>query len=381
MLPPSPPPYPTPPPLPPTHSPKTHLITLLTQKLHALPPHHIPTPTLRDILLRRPRATHLPNLPPDLQLAFFLRHRAQMAQDGDQARKSAEQSMDVTPAIWYYRVDSARQFQRWHDGVRWNLGMFVALLALGEIYGEGYEEGYEEGWGGEYGNRQGRSHREGHGHGQSHQRFDPLPPPLSPPAKTFIKQYLHAVLEHHTTPTLFRARERFLHTWKTSRYDMFVLTRASHKQALKQALKRLRSEWERVLDREIARLGRAEYERGVGRWVGCVVPGRRDQCVGGRVLGGGFGLEGKGEEDGEEEEEEEMEIDIDMENEKEDPNPLLSALLVPFPFPPAAPAPPLQDEETSTVTDIRTAIAAVKNMGPRDILPVLKGMLAEGGEA
>ncbi|CBY01320.1 hypothetical protein IAQ61_003147 [Plenodomus lingam] len=410
----------------PLPSSRAQLSALLKHKLRAIPPYHLPTLTLDDIILPNPIATHIPNIPPDIQLPFFLRHRALMARDDDRAIKSEElQSMDVTRAIWYYRLDSARQFQRYHDGVRWNLAMFTALLArefveagspvddIGMNTATTSSERRFDHWvpADHYYPASARSQRSFDNHVPTYQscpsssrssrgldnhfpvdhyypsssrisqtscNFDnhnPPPPsyrPLPPSAKTFTALYLSAVLEHHSTPTTFHAHEAFLKAWKTSPWDLFRVHGAAQKKLLKSEMKRLRGEWERLLDRERERLGRAEYERVVGRWVGGVVPGRRDQGV--RGMGDqGVGISFAGLNP----------LDTDSHSSTTYDNAsssdtLLQALLIPFPA--QDPAPPTQIEDTSTVTDLRDAIAAVRSVRAREILAMLVARFPVEGE-
>ncbi|KAI8930904.1 hypothetical protein NX059_011919 [Plenodomus lindquistii] len=355
------------PPTPPSilHSPHTsptELTTLLKHKLRAIPPYHLPTLTLTDILQQSCLATHIPNIPPDIQLPFFLRHRALIALADDRPLKSEEaQSSQLTRAIWFYRLDSTRQFQRYHDGVRWNLAMFVALLAISSRSADVDEHNVQVSSGDQ-------ALPGTHAYRTTPHPTDPRITtkdsyiPLSPSATRFITLYLAAVLEHHNTPLLFPARDSFIRFWKATRWDVFTVPRAVQKKILKSEMKRLGREWEGLLDEEMQRLGRRAYDGVVGRFVGCVVPGRKDQgCrgVGGlnevredgrEVVGEYVGMEG-------------------MEDKEGGGNELLDALRVPFSG--QRELGRLQEEEASMVAELRYAIAAVQKVTAREILSVL----------
>lgn len=79
-----------------------YLSALLKAKIQAIPSYHIPTPALSDVLGQTPQASHIPNIPPDLQLAFFLRKRDVIDQYGSKPIKDEEkQSLHTTRAIWF----------------------------------------------------------------------------------------------------------------------------------------------------------------------------------------------------------------------------------------------------------------------------------------
>ncbi|KAF1833637.1 hypothetical protein BDW02DRAFT_374758 [Decorospora gaudefroyi] len=310
---------------------QTHLLHLLKAKLAGIPPHHLPPVTLASL------PTHIPHLPPDLQLAFFLRYRGEI---GHRAIKSERlQRTDVTRAVFFYRVDSVRQFQRWHDGVRWNVGVFVALLAASDPYTESDPQP-----------RPGSTAARRHSTKRTH---------LTPSAHRFCTQYLGAMLEHHNEPHTFSAREFFIRLYKSSRWDFFTSFNSAQKKLLRNAMKRLGREWEAELSYARDCMGEGRFERRVGRFVGCVVPGR-----------GGVSVD-KGE----------IDVDVEVGNEgqmdgvemQENRNEVLDALRAPFVEGQAGEERMREGEEmeVATVTDVGVAIEAVQRMRPRDMLPVL----------
>ena len=58
------------------NSKKAELELLLKTKLQGVPNHHLPSLILSDILDQTPRALNIANIPPDIQLQFFLQNRA-----------------------------------------------------------------------------------------------------------------------------------------------------------------------------------------------------------------------------------------------------------------------------------------------------------------
>ena len=118
-----------------------------------------------------------------------------------------------------------------------------------------------------------------------------------------------------------------------------------------------------------SQLGRERYERKVGKFVGGVVPGKREM---------GVRAEDVKSEDG----------NVDManpvlpgrvESKGDSGNGLLQALLAPY-VPQTNEArgqdgkgvkSGATEVEGTLVTDVRSAIAALQNMEPRDILPIL----------
>ncbi|KAI4632261.1 uncharacterized protein J4E87_001733 [Alternaria ethzedia] len=337
---------------------------LLKNKLQGVPPNHLPTVTLADILDQTPRALDIANIPPDIQLPFFLHNRAAIDRYASKPIKDGEkQSMEITRAIWFYRLDQTHHFQRFHDIMRWNTAIFVALLAQHSQSSEQKSSAHSEA--GVLDRRRGTmdSYRPG-------RVTTPTHAAIPPAAIRFIKQYLAAVIEHHNTPTSsFAARESFILNWKTGPWELFTVFGGAQKKLLKNAMKKLSKEWETELRVAESQLGRERYERKAGKFVGGVVPGKREMGVraeevkreDGNVDMANVVLSGRGEGEG------------------NSGNALLQALLAPYV--PRTNETRVQDGkgvksgatevEGTLVTDVRSAIAALQNMQPRDILPVL----------
>ncbi|KAI4910974.1 hypothetical protein J4E90_007231 [Alternaria incomplexa] len=348
----------------PDHHDQVDLQLLLKNKLQGVPPNHIPAVTLADILDQTPQALNLPNIPPDIQLPFFLYNRATIDRYASKPIKDEEkQSMEITRAIWFYRLDQTHHFQRFHDIMRWNTAIFVALLAQHSQSSDQSNSAYSEA--GVLDRRRGTidSYRPG-------RVTTPTHAPIPSAAIRFIKQYLAAVIEHHNTPTSsFAARESFILTWKTGPWELFTVFGGAQKKLLKNAMKKLSKEWEAELRVAESQLGRERYERKVGKFVGGVVPGKREMGVraegvkseDGNVDKANLVLPGRGEGEG------------------NSGNELLQALLAPY-VPQTNEARGQDGKgvkrgatevEGTLVTDVRSAIAALQKMEPRDILPVL----------
>lgn len=171
----------------------------------------------------------------------MLKHRATIDEQGRLAIKDPEaQHIDITRAIFFWRLDDMHQFQRYHDNARWNIALFIALLS-----------------GGRFGSKEAR------------------------PARHFAIAYLAAVLEHHNEPATFDKREAFIKLWKDSKYDLFTFT-ASQKTAMKRVSKRLNKEWEDELYRIkkvndlmalMEETGPTYYAK-ISKFIGILVPGR-----------------------------------------------------------------------------------------------------------
>jgi hypothetical protein len=365
---------------------KAKLELLLKTKLHGVPAFHLPTLTVADILDQTPRALAIPNIPSDIQLPFFLRNRATIDRyAGKPVKDEEKQSLDMTRAIWFYRLDEAHQFQRFHDVMRWNTAIFVALLALhskssdekyssdGEIRAADCRRGTMDSY------RPGRP-ATSYGGSSSKGSYKPI----TPAAIRFIKQYIAAVIEHHNTPTSsFTARESFVRAWKSGPWDLFTVFGGAQKKLLKNAMKTLGKRWEAELGVAEKQMGRERYQRDVGKFVGGLVPGRRDQGV--HVIqafvqdkSGGVKVDGNTDM-------ENLALTGKREGEEAGGNTLLEALL--SPYVPQTKQARKQDEagvksgttevEGTPVTDLRCAIAALQNMEPRDILPVLIRLFPE----
>ncbi|KAF2683131.1 hypothetical protein K458DRAFT_254175, partial [Lentithecium fluviatile CBS 122367] len=220
------------------------LLLLLQRKLSDIPNGHIPVLTLADIVKQTPKTLLLPNIPPDLQLAFFLTERTLINSSHGLAIKDENlQHIDVTRAIFYYRLDEVHQFQRYHDSHRWNIAIFLAILTLPRTSSEPWCPGVVH---------------------------------FPPAARRFVIAYLAAVLEHHNTPEVFEQRELFVRLWKNTRYEFYTFG-SGQKKLLKVEIKRLNIEWEKVLDRVKEEMGEDNYNRRVAKFVGVLMPGRKDQ--------------------------------------------------------------------------------------------------------
>jgi hypothetical protein len=338
---------------------QTELEELLKAKLQAVPSYNLlPTLTLSDILEETPRAQHLPNIPPDIQLAVFLRHRHTSDQYGREPIKDKDvQSLGITRAIFFYRLNEARQFQRFHDTMRWNTAIFAALLALpsdGPPEAPYLVPGKKS-------------------NGGKMKR-----PPMSkdtyipPAARRFIISYLAAVLEHHNTPTTFTARESFIKSWKSSVWDLFVSFGQTQKKLLKNVSKQLSKEWEEELDHAKHQMGKDKYEKKVARFVRSVVPGRKDQGIPAPLLQQKKDAAPKVGEG----------VPVSSHNDHVkfgESDRLLVALRVPFVArkmdlktrDTQQPSKHMSETEAITVTDLRYAIAAAQKMKPCHMLPVL----------
>ncbi|KAI4645194.1 hypothetical protein J4E93_005994 [Alternaria ventricosa] len=343
---------------------------LLKNKLRGVPATHLPVVTLVDILDQTPRALDIPNIPSDIQLPFFLHNRVVIDRYASKPIKDEEkQSMEITRAIWFYRLDEAHQFQRFHDIMRWNTAIFVALLAQHSQSSDQRQSSHGEA--GAVDRRPGAidSYRPGRVTTPTHARIPPA-------AIRFIKQYLAAVIEHHNTPTSsFVARESFILTWKTGPWELFTNFGGAQKKLLKNAMKKLSKEWEAELRVAESQLGRERYERKVGKFVGGVVPGKRETGVraeevksaGKDVDNANLVLPNRGEGEG------------------NSGNELLQALLTPY-VPQTNEArgqdgkgvkSGVVEVEGTLVTDVRSAIAALQTMEPSAILPVLIRLFPE----
>lgn len=184
-----------------------------------------------------------------------------------------------------------------------------------------------------------------------------------------MSSYIAAVLEHHTTPTVFTAREAFIQRWKNGIWDTFCVQAAGCKRTLKAEMKRLGREWEGKLDEARKSMGEVVYAKYVGRFVGCVVPGRKDQGVSAGALWVPEGEREEEEEGGDGDGAEAMEA---LGGEGNVGNGLLEALRVPLGD--GGGQKMMEIEGGIAVVDVRYAIAAMQRMRPSDMLPVLMRM-------
>lgn len=334
------------------------LATLLKRKLNGIPAHHVPILHICDIIHKTPASLYFANIPPDIQLAFFLRNRTLIDRCAGQPIKSEKhQSLDTTRAIWYYRMDEAHQFQRYHDTVRWNIAIFIALLSLPS------------------GNTETSPYKSTSPPSQRPQNDLPSKAAyIRPAARRFMRQYLAAVLEHHNEPGVFEQRDGFVKLWKSSNWDVFQLFGSGQKKLLKNEMKRLSKEWESELDYRTHRMGRDAYDVRVAKFVGSLIPGRKDQALPAAFLAQHMSIVPSLSEDTKKE----VPSDVRMveeggrlpEGRLDVQNELLDALRVPL-----GEFGELQmDEKITTVADMRHSITALQKMRPRDILPMLMQM-------
>jgi hypothetical protein len=166
------------------------------------------------------------------------------ATSGFAVQDEQRQKPDITRAIFYYRLDPAHQFQRYHDANRWNIALFLALLTTPKAKPEQYGPCKDTLW-------------------------------FPETARRWVNRYLAAVLEHHNTPTEFTARERFIKLWKSSRYDFFTF-RSGNAKVLKSLTKAFGKNGDDELERVKAEVGSEVFEKRVAKFVGVLVPGRRE---------------------------------------------------------------------------------------------------------
>jgi hypothetical protein len=329
---------------------------VLKFKLRGVPTNHLPDLRLSDILQQTPR-TRFTHIPQDIDLAWFLRNRSRVDEfihAGMQNKGGGEAAEDVDEkvfrAAWYYRLSAVHQFQRYHDAARWNLTIYTALLTRHAL------------------SKSQESKSESRNIAEN--RAKTKKPMLSPTALRFMHSYLSAVLEQHTAPTQFDKRDEFIALWRNSRFDLFAIHKSWAKKALQRASKALSSEWSVVLSHAQREVG-SEYENGVGRFVGCLVPGgavgdRADRALtsqglaSDQIAGGEVRCYSRLEE-----------LDTDVHGRGE-ANELLDALRAPFPSSVTGQrAREPTDDGLAMVCDPRTAITCVQITRPRDMLPVL----------
>ncbi|KAF5847571.1 hypothetical protein GGP41_000283 [Bipolaris sorokiniana] len=337
-----------------------YLSALLKAKLQGIPSFHFPSLTLPDIICPAARASHIPNIPPDIQLPFFLRNRHLIEQYGGKpAKDEVKQSMDITRAIWFWRLDEARQFERFHDTMRWNTAMFIALLTLHDFQTRSshYKAMHTS-----------KDAIKKSQHNTTVPQFKKIR--INVATHRFIKQYLAAVLEHHNTPLLFDARETFVKTWKNSPWDLYTGFRGAQKKLLKNLMKKLTKDWEKELNSAESSMGNEEYRIRVTKFAGSLVPRRREQDI-------PTGTLPRHEESGP--------PCIPRESREAGRNELLDALRVPF-IPQTKERTKDQRNETceleegaNMVTELRNAIEALQMMRPQDMLPVLMHLFPASG--
>lgn len=335
---------------------RAQLSALLKHKLRSIPKHHIPDIALHDVFERN-RKTSLTNIPPDINLMFFLRNRSLIDHDNSTPLKDERnQASSVTRAIFFYRLSPLHQFQRYHDAARWNIAIFTALLTqhfLSQRIKHRDKNAGEE-------------LLQTRGDASAHTK-------LTPAAVRLMHMYLAAVIEHHNTPAVFQEREDFINLWKRSAYELFSIHASWARKALQRAMKQLSLEWEVELDIGKRHMRKDEYEVKVGRFVGSIVPGRVDQGSGSMFWAGVEGMHRQGVD----RKLDEVQTDV----EDGEVNGLLDALTVPCPaeVQGASRQRVGGDEEGTMVCELRIAVGCVQNIRPRDMLPVLIRLFPPAG--
>ena len=330
---------------------RSYLEKLLVHKLRSVPNDHIASLRLDDILHCTAR-TRLLHIPSDIGLPYLLRHRGTMDESSCRPLKEgSKQDESVTRAIWFYRLSTTHQFQRYHDSVRWNIALFTALLTHHFV-----PEYTDTNNSTQPGQRRGtlRGARELN---------------LTPARVRFMTAYLSAVVEQHTTPTVFDEREQFIRLWRTSSWGLFGIHRSWARKAMQREMKRLSREWHVELAGKHRDMSRFEYEGKVAPFVGCLVPGRPAQRAEG-AWSASNGVGGRWDQD------------VKMENEDVTKDELLDALRAPCSLTTHTGdgRGMTDDTEEALVCDLRNAITCVQSVRPSDMLRVLMRLfpLTEG---
>ena len=307
---------------------------LLEYKLRQIPQDHIPRITVADILHRTQR-THIPNVPRDINLAFLLRNYALIeAYNCVPQKEDSGQDEAIARAIWFYRLDTNHQFQRYQNNIRWNITLFTSLITLHSLIQQTKKQDI-------YQSKEG-TRRSQHS------------PTFSPAALQFMKLYLAAVMEAHAHPTIFTAREAFIRFWRVSPLELFNVKTWAQR-AIGRRVKELSPEWDLELRRAWQVMGNDAYEAKVAPFVGCLIPGQaiRTPSLQGSAMGrydetnAGYG--------------------------KSEQNELLDALMVPCPTAAwgKSHGAVKQSEDGEFVCDLRAATSCLQSVRPKEILPVL----------
>ncbi|EUC36242.1 hypothetical protein COCCADRAFT_2700 [Bipolaris zeicola 26-R-13] len=321
---------------------QVNLSALLKAKLQGIPSFHIPSLTLSDVLCPTVRALHIPNIPPGIQLPFFLRNRHVIDQYG------------------------GKPFQRFHDTMRWNTAMFIALLTLDDLQTHsGHSKSMD---------MSKDMTKKGHHDTTAPQSKNIR---INNAAHRFMKQYLAAVLEHHNTPTLFDAREIFIVTWKNSALGLYTGFCGAQKKLLKNLMKKLTKDWGKELDIAESNMEKEEYRIRVAKFAGSLVPRRREYDI-------PTGTIPKQEESGYIYGTDSPPC-IPRKSREVERNELLDALRVPI-------TPQTKEktrdqrsendgleEDVNMATELRNAIDALQMMRPQDMLPVLMHLFPAPG--
>ena len=199
-----------------------------------------------------------------------------------------------------------------------------------------------------------------------------------------MTSYLLAVMEHHNEPDIFDQRDAFIALWKSGVWDVFAMFGSGQKKFLKKEMKGLTKEWERELDDAMRRMGREEYDSMVARFVGSVVPGRKDQGLASRLypctalttqswsLDGVENMGVDGMNKVQEEEDDLGELHHMARNE------LLEALRVPVDEQGGQQKSVM--DQAATITDLRYAISTMQRVRPREILLTLTHLFPSNKE-
>jgi hypothetical protein len=250
-------------------------------------------------------------------------------------KEDSGQDEAIARAIWFYRLDTSHQFQRYHDTIRWNITLFTALITQHNLTQQTDKQDI-------YPSKDG-THKSQRG------------PTLSPAAVRFMKLYLAAALEAHAHPTIFTAREALIRVWRVSPLVLFSHVKAWAQKSLRRRIKTLSPEWEREL--RIARrvMGKDAYDTNVAPFVGCLVPGQTIRAP--SLDGGAMGRDSE----------------ANVEYGKREQNELLDALMVPCPTAAQGKSDGAvkQSEDGELVCDLRAAITCAQSVRPKEILPVL----------
>lgn len=184
------------------------------------------------------------SVPNDLGFEFFLSNRVRIAQDGDTAKKE-DQPLRITRAIFHWRLDKFHQFQRYHDPLKWNMAIYLALLVDDKAERDPNNLNYDN----------------------SRTRIR-----LNDTNKRYMIDFLRCFLEHHNTPAQFGIRESFITNWKDTKLDIFIV-RGKLRGRVKDAYKRLTGDWETLLENRRSMVAPAAFEARFGKFVGVLIPG------------------------------------------------------------------------------------------------------------
>jgi hypothetical protein len=166
---------------------------------------------------------------------------------GDKAFKSANQPVEITRGLFYYRLDQDHCFQqKYSDTAKWNIAIFVALLVKNKLT---------------------RNQKLNYGESPFTIKDEP---------KYFMLAFLEAVSEHHDNPATFSKRDEFIREWKKDPLELFIPS-ASMKNQLRAAFQALNDKWESHLADLQEKLPAREYNKRVRRFVGVLIPGSRER--------------------------------------------------------------------------------------------------------